>query len=49
MALYHHTGDIVSSHFSPKNAFFFTKLMFGDIKLGLENDVIQTSKRTAQA
>jgi metal-responsive CopG/Arc/MetJ family transcriptional regulator len=27
MTLYHHTGDIVSSPFSPVNAFFFTKLM----------------------
>jgi hypothetical protein len=27
MALYHHIGDIVSSPFSPKYAFFFTRLM----------------------
>jgi hypothetical protein len=27
MALYHHTGDILSSPFSPKYAFFFISLM----------------------
>jgi hypothetical protein len=29
MALHHHNGDVVSTSFSPVDAFFFIRLMIG--------------------
>jgi hypothetical protein len=43
MAVYHHSGDIVSTDFSPVQAFFFTRLRIGEEAqaAGLVDEIIE--------